>query len=371
MTLELHVDGPLRGDLVETIPSSWYTDPELLAHETDTIFKATWQYVGTNNGLARVGDYFTTTLAGVPLIISRSAEGVRALVNSCRHRFTPVAYGAGNTRRFSCPYHAWTYDLNGTLCAAPRSDQVEHFDVADYPLKRLPVATWGPMVFASLNPDVTSFEEWIEPLAKHLERAGCDVESLTPRKRTTYSLKANWKIVAENYLECYHCKVAHPAYARTFDVNRSEGYPFAVSGDAFVSETTLQDATGRRSVAAPYQCAGPITVNQNGMLFPNVAPTIWPGQNNLMLYTWSPVSVDETVGHFDYFLSDDWTDEAAEGLFDFLDRVGTEDQELVESVQRGLTGNQIETGRLVPDEGQILHFHDLIRKFMDSREFGS
>lgn len=361
MTLDVNTAGPLRGELVETLPSSWYTDPGILEIERRTIFAKTWQYVGTTDAIAEVGDYFTATLVDVPVIVSRAADGVHAMVNACRHRFTPVAYGSGNTRRFSCPYHAWTYTLDGALCAAPRSDQIENFDLSEFPLKALPVATWGPLVFVSLNPDVEPFDRWIAPLAANLRDAGCEIDSLVLRKRTTFEFKGNWKIVAENYLECYHCKVAHPAYAKSFDVNRSEGYPFSMDGEFFISQTAPQDKCIVEPSLMPYDSSGPIKVNQNDMIWPNVAPTIWPGQNNLLLFTWMPVSVGETIGYFDYFFAPDWNEKAAHGLMDFLDEVGAEDKGLIESVQRGVTGNQIETGRLIPDEGQVTHFQNLVR----------
>lgn len=113
---------PRTGALVETLPASYYTDPTILEIEQKEIFAKTWQYVGTVDALAKPGDYITTTLVDTPIIVSRSRDGVHAMVNVCRHRFSEVASGCGNTRAFKCPYHAWTYGLDGALRAAPRSD---------------------------------------------------------------------------------------------------------------------------------------------------------------------------------------------------------------------------------------------------------
>ncbi|MCW2774534.1 MAG: oxidoreductase [Nocardioides sp.] len=351
---------PRTGALVETLPASYYTDPTILEIEQKEIFAKTWQYVGTVDALAKPGDYITTTLVDTPIIVSRSRDGVHAMVNVCRHRFSEVASGCGNTRAFKCPYHAWTYGLDGTLVGAPRSEQIDDFDKSQLPLTKLPVAVWGPLVFVSLDPQVGAFRDWIGPVEASLREANVNFESLTMRKRTTFDIAGNWKIVAENYLECYHCLVAHPNYSRTFDTS-ALGYTFATDAHTFISNTAPQDRVLHDAAAAPYKADGPIGVNQNDYVWPNFAPMTWPGQNNLLIYSFRPTAVDHTIGYFDYFFDPDSDPDVERDFMAFLDEVGAEDVPLIESVQRGMASGLIDTGRLVPDENQIEHFQKLTR----------
>jgi choline monooxygenase len=360
MTLHATDPTPRTGELIKTLPTSYYTDPAILEIEQKEIFAKSWQYVGTTDALAKPGDFITAELVGVPIVVSRSKDGVHAMVNVCRHRFHEVASGCGNTRAFKCPYHAWTYGLDGSLIGAPRSQQVDNFDKSEFPLERLPVAVWGPLVFVSLKPDIEPFENWIGPVEASLRASGVDFESLVLRKRTTFDIAGNWKIVAENYLECYHCQVAHPNYSSTFDTG-ALGYTFSTDRQTFISNTAPQEKTMTDAAAAPYKIDGPISVNQNDFVWPNFAPMTWPGQNNLLVYSFRPVGVDRTVGYFDYFFNEDSDLQTEQEFIAFLDEVGAEDLPLIASVQRGMESGRVETGRLVPDEQQIEHFQNLVK----------
>lgn len=351
---------PRTGALVETLPTAYYTDPSILEIEQKEIFAKSWQYIGTMDALSKPGDFITVELVGVPVVVSRAADGLHAMVNVCRHRLHEVASGCGNTRAFKCPYHAWTYGLDGALVGAPRSQQVANFDKAEFPLQKLPVATWGPLVFVSLKDDIQPFEEWIGPVDASLRATGMKLDSLALRKRTTFDIAGNWKIVAENYFECYHCQVAHPNYSNTFDTS-ALGYTFDMNGQSFIANTSPQAKILSDAGTAPYKMDGPISVNQNDFVWPNFAPMTWPGQNNLLVYSFRPLAVDHTIGYFDYFFDPD-VDEAAERDFiAFLDEVGAEDLPLIESVQRGMASGRVDTGRLVPDEQQIQHFQELVK----------
>lgn len=361
MTLHAESAPPASaGRLVETLPASYYTDPAILEVEKKAIFAKTWQYVCTTDALVKPGDFITAELVGVPIIVSRSREGVHAMVNVCRHRFHEVASGCGNTRAFKCPYHAWTYGLDGSLVGAPRLQQSEGFDKSEFPLERLPVAVWGPLVFVSLDPGVQPFHEWVGAVEQSLLATGMRLDTLVSRKRTTFDMASNWKVVAENFLECYHCQVSHPNYSRTFDTS-SLGYTFETDRHSFIAKTPPTAAALADATAAPYKIQGPITFNLNDFVWPNFAPMTWPGQNNLVVYSFRPVTVDRTVGYFDYFLDEDSDPEAEQGLLAFLDEVGAEDVSLVESVQRGLQSGRVDVGRLVPDEAQVEHFQNLVK----------
>src|SRR5262249_30520156 len=134
----------LRGDLERgiSLPASWYTDPAVLVREWERIFHRTWQYVGRAEQVAGEGDYLTGVAGQIPVVVVRSAAGLHAFVNVCRHRRHPVMQGAGSCRFMQCPYHAWTYDLDGRLRSAPRAEREEAFAKAECPLLPLRVETW-------------------------------------------------------------------------------------------------------------------------------------------------------------------------------------------------------------------------------------
>lgn len=358
-----------RVRFTETMPSGYYTDPAILEIEKKEIFAKSWQYVATADQLAKPGDYVTATLADVPVVVSRSRDGLHAMVNVCRHRMHEVASGCGNSRTFSCPYHGWTYDLKGSLIAAPRSDNAEGFDKKELPLVSLQVKEWGPLVFVNLDPAAEGFDEWLKPVDEALRSVGVVPETLKLKKRTTFDITGNWKIVAENALECYHCVMAHPEYARTFDTT-TQGYTFSVDGQTFIAQAEAQAFTLSNADNAPYKVDGPIGINQNDLLFPNFVITTWPGQNNIVTYSFLPTSVDHCVGYFDYFFEEDVDPEFVEGFMPFSDEIGTEDLPLIAATMRGLNSGRVNTGWLAPDEAQIVHFQKLVRDVIDARVTG-
>lgn len=362
MTLLNVADEARRGELVTGFPVSWYTDPAILDIERKEIFAKSWQYVARAENLSKTGDYVTVTLGDVPVVVTRSAEGINAMVNVCRHRFHEVAQGNGNTRRLACPYHAWSFDLEGNLCNAPREDKFENFDKTQFPLLRLPVAQWGEMIFVCLDTNVEPFEKWIGPLQEMLETVGVDVANLQHRNRTEMSVKGNWKIVAENFLECYHCAPAHPGYTKVFDVATSEGYPFEVNEEWMSARTLPRESFLKDPEKAPFNMVGSIEVNQNDFLFPSFATWTFPGKGNLLVYSFSPISPTETLAYFDYFLDPSMTEEEANQLTEFVNSVGHEDIKLIESVQRGVASDTLTEGLIVPDEGQVTAFQQLVRE---------
>ena len=163
MTQRVSAD-PRTTDLAEdldhglSLPASWYTDPAIVDLERERIFLRTWQYVGRTAQVAEVGDYFSAAVLDVPVVVVRGEQGLRAFVNVCRHRRHLVMSGAGNKKVLQCPYHAWTYGLDGCLRAAPRSDREKGFDKEAFPLLPLRIDTWGPWVFVNADPEAEPLE---------------------------------------------------------------------------------------------------------------------------------------------------------------------------------------------------------------------
>ncbi|MBW3592715.1 MAG: Rieske (2Fe-2S) protein, partial [Actinobacteria bacterium] len=136
-----------------TLPASWYSDPDVLRREQERIFRRSWQYAGRAEELADPGDYVTCRAGDVPVVVVRDEGGeLRAYVNVCRHRGHEVASGAGNRRTLQCPYHAWTYGLDGALLAAPRTAREPGLEKSELSLLPTSVETWGPFLFVHPDP---------------------------------------------------------------------------------------------------------------------------------------------------------------------------------------------------------------------------
>ena len=185
-----------------TLPATWYAFLEIFRREQARIFRRSWQYAGHLAQLAQPGDYFTADVGVIPVVVLRDQEGtLRAFVNvfSAATGVTRWCEDRGSKKVLQCPYHAWTYGLDGSLQPAPRADRERHFDARAYPLFPLAVGTWGPLIF--VNPDPTA-----QPLAEALGDLPARVASARHRPeraaalrhRQEYHLAANWKVFVEN-----------------------------------------------------------------------------------------------------------------------------------------------------------------------------
>lgn len=190
----------------------FYTDPEIYQLELDRIVTRNWILAGHASQIPDAGDYLVFSLANESAIIVRGKDGsVRAFANVCRHRGSLVCLeNCGNTRKFECPYHGWTYDLDGKLIAA-RSMQ-GGFNKEEYGLHPVSLKLLGGLVFVCFCNDPPSLEGAQRDLAEPM--AMFDFENLKAAASKTYPIAANWKLAIENYQECYHCATAHPEYAK-------------------------------------------------------------------------------------------------------------------------------------------------------------
>src|SRR5687768_975058 len=165
-----------------TIPFDWYSDPAVLRLERERIFRRTWQYAGRADQVAEPGAFFTGDLGGVPIVVLRDKDGrLRAFLNVCRHRGSLVCEGEGKRETLQCPYHAWTYGLDGSLRAAPRSDREPGFDKSELGLVPVSVEAWGPFVFVNPDADAAPLAETLGELPELVAASGVGLESLRVR----------------------------------------------------------------------------------------------------------------------------------------------------------------------------------------------
>ena len=331
-----------------------YSDPELTARERERIFARAWQYVGHLGELGDGAGYLAARVGDIPIVVTRDREGqLRAFLNVCRHRGSVLATGAAARETLQCPYHAWTYGLDGTLKAAPRSDREPGFDCEGISLRPASVGAWGPFLFANPDPKAGLLDDVLAGLPQLVADAGVDVDELRHHGRAESAVEANWKLVAENFLECYHCAVAHPAFSALVDVS-PDAYQL-VPGEAFSSQfgPVRENGGGLAS-------EGEVARSQFHFLWPNFGLNVFPGHPNLSCGPMLPVGPERTARFLDYFFAPEvdqaWMDE----LIAFDNQVGAEDKSLVEGVQRGVRSGVLPEGRLLSESEQLVaHFQRL------------
>ncbi|KAI7752176.1 hypothetical protein M8C21_027368 [Ambrosia artemisiifolia] len=201
-----------------TPPSSWYTSPEFLSLELDQVFFKGWQAVGCTAQVQESNSFFTGRLGNVEYVVCRDENGeLRAFHNVCRHHASLLAFGSGKGTCFTCPYHGWTYGLNGALLKATRITGVKNFNVKEFGLVPLRVAVWGPFVLLNLEREAVSQQgcdddvgtEWLGSSSEILSTNGVDT-SLSYLCRREYTIECNWKVFCDNYLDGgYHVPFAH------------------------------------------------------------------------------------------------------------------------------------------------------------------
>jgi len=194
-----------------TLDASYYTSPDVLQRERERIFSRSWLCVGREEQVRQTGEFFVAEVAGESLILTRDQSGVlHAFYNVCRHRGTRICeQHAGRFQgSIQCPYHAWTYGLDGALKAARNMAEVAGFDRSDYPLHEAAIATWDGFIFVNLAPKPQPFDELFAPLIGRF--AKWHIGELKTAKTIRYDLACNWKLVFLNYSECYHCPLVHP-----------------------------------------------------------------------------------------------------------------------------------------------------------------
>jgi phenylpropionate dioxygenase-like ring-hydroxylating dioxygenase large terminal subunit len=321
-----------------TLPASWYTDPAILRLEQDRIFRRGWQYVARGDEVAEPRAYVAARVGDVPVVVLRDEEDVlRGYVNVCRHRGHEVVSGSGKRAALQCPYHAWTYGLDGRLRAAPRSEREPGFSLEGVALAPVAVEEWGPWIFANADAEAAPLAETLGDLP---DRLGVPFDRLRFYQRSDWTVEANWKVVAENFLECYHCAVAHPGFSAVVDVS-PEAYRLSSEGFVLSQHAVLRD--GAAEIDGEFH-----------LIWPNTVINVMPGRPNVSIGPIVPAGPGRAARFLDYWVDAEGDQAWVEELMAFDTQVGVEDEALVESVQRGLASGQVERGRLLPESEQLI-----------------
>jgi choline monooxygenase len=339
-----------------TPPSSWYVDPRILELELETTFARTWQYACRVDQVREPGQFVTLELAGEPLLVVRGSDGVlRGFFNVCRHHAAAVVTeAAGCMKRLRCPYHGWTYSLEGTLKAAPAFEGVRNFDPAENSLVPVATTVWENWVFVRIAAEGPTLEEFLGKDVVAQVR-GLELSRLHWFGRRHYVFDCNWKVFVDNYLDGgYHVPYLHEGLGSVLDYNKytiENGRHHCLQSSPMVTRGA-EPETGavRRGERAMYY-----------WFYPNFMFNWYEGVMDTNLVY--PRGVNQTEVIFDFWFAD--VSEAAREFnrasVDIANRVQDEDEGICRSVQRGLRSRAYDTGRLsVRREAGEQLFHQLL-----------
>ena len=365
------------GSVPAMLPAAAYTSEEVLAWERRHLFAGGWTCLGRLDELlpssleedGRPATQRAVMVGDVAALLTRSGDTVRMFANTCRHRAHELLLDGDASARKSvtCPYHAWSYDLAGDLVAAPGYRDEPGFDAAEYSLVELPVAVWEGWVFGHAahrlgDPDVVPFGDWVGELEGVV--APYDVASLVLAERHSYEIAANWKIVAENYHECYHCPLIHPELCQVTPPTSGDNYdlPGAWVGGSMV----LREGMATMS----------LTGESNGLPIPGVPPTaveyvhllpnllISPHPDYVMTHRLVPLAPGRTWIECSWYLVPEADGSVPDPTFavEFWDLTNRQDWAACESVQRGLASPHYAPGPFSPSEDAVERFVALVSR---------
>ena len=340
-----------------TIPSSWYVDGRIADLENDAVFGRNWQAVGRSSQVAESGQFFTAEVGGERIVVVRSADReLRAFYNVCRHHAAAVVTEAeGHAANFRCPYHGWTYGIDGTLKGTPDFDGVCDFDRSKNGLMPVRVATWEKFIFVNLDANAKSLEDFLGGLMKHV--APLRLASLHFFERRSYELNCNWKVYVDNFLDGgYHVPYLHKGLNSVLDYAN-----YTIENE---DRFCLQSSPVETSSANADTDAAATRQGNRAFYFwqyPNFMLNWYEGylDTNLVL----PLSIDRCRVIFDFYFAGtgDAAKEYNQQSVAVSHRVQEEDVGICEAVQRGLHSRAYVTGRLsVRREAGEHLFHRLL-----------
>lgn len=339
-----------------------YVEPSWFRVDQEAILARSWQWVCHVEKLRAPGSYVSVEIAGRPVVVIRDGEGtLRAFYNVCKHRAHVLLKGSGVTTRILCPYHAWVYGLDGHLRRAPRTERLNGFNPSEVCLDRLAVEEFCGFVFVNLDPQARPLREQSGPLDTEIRHWAPDVEQLTFAHRLTYDIRANWKTVVDNFLECYHCPTAHKDFCTLVDMDSYRVTTHAIHSshmaDAGTSANTAYDVSNA-------------TVRTHAVwwLWPTTCLMRYPGRSSMIVLNIIPTGPDSTHETYDFFLETPEPNAAERESIRYLDDVlQAEDIAICESVQKGMSTPAFRQGRIVDDpdgsglsEHAVHHFQGLV-----------
>ena len=337
----------------ETLPQRYFVSPAVFAEEQEKVFSKQWVLIGHQSQIAKSGDYFTAEIAGESLIVVRDKRGeIHGFYNVCRHRGSRLIENRDGqlSPAMQCPYHAWTYGLDGRLLGAPHMDDVPGFDKADYSLRPVNVALWEGFIFVNLADAAENastqrggympLEEWFAPLAGKFSR--WNLPSLRSARRIEYDVRANWKLMFQNYSECYHCLGVHPELSKISPHDSAEN---DLTEGPFLGGF-MRIASDKSLTMSGHTCALPVGDFGDEdfrfvfyySIFPNMLMSLHP--DYVMVHQLEPQSPERTLILCDWFFHPDAfnrVDFRPDDAIEFWDMVNRQDWHVCELSQQGIS----------------------------------
>jgi Rieske 2Fe-2S family protein len=366
------LDSPVEGSLMPTPGGRFYTDPQIFALEQEHIFEKTWNCVVRSADIAGAGSWKVVQVGREQLIVSRNRRGeVRAFYNVCRHRGMRVCtQESGTARTFQCGYHAWTYDLDGKLVAAPNLTRMPDVDRDRYGLRAVSVREWLGYVWVCLADEPPSFTETV--LGEVVTRLGdvhhldnYRIDELALGHRISYDVAANWKLIIENFQECYHCATIHPELTNVLpefaegwasQVFVNHGAEFGEGIDGFTVDGSA--GVGALPTIAPDQDRRYYAITIRPNVFVNMVP------DHVIMMRMFPVSAERTIVECDWLFVPEVVEAETDvsASVELFDRVNRQDFDACEKTQPSMSSAVYAGGGvLVPAEHHIGVFHDWVR----------
>ena len=348
------------------LPAVAYTSEEVLGWERRHLFAGTWTCVGRDDELRQDGSGQPVTQRGtlvgdISVLLTFPPGGdVHALANTCRHRgheILPV--GDTDARRaLLCPYHAWNYSLSGSLVAAPGIRELDGFEPAEFGLVSLPVSVWHGWVFVNAGGDGPSFPDHVGALGSLV--TPYRPEALVRQARHDYEVAANWKVLVENYHECYHCPLIHPELCQVSPPTSGHNYDLPgawVGGSMDLRDGAATMSLDGASSGLPIEDVNPRVVLYLG-LFPNLLISLHP--DYVMTHLLTPVGPALTRVECSWYFVDDGVDPSY--AVEFWDLTNRQDWSACESVQRGLCSPHFAPGPFAPNEDAVYQWVTMVAR---------
>ncbi|MGH3521191.1 MAG: aromatic ring-hydroxylating oxygenase subunit alpha [Haloechinothrix sp.] len=368
------------GSLIRTLPGNTYTDATIFELEQEKIFESMWFCAVRSADLPNAGDFRTVQIGRESVLVARSRDGsLRAFLNICRHRGARLCVEeAGSVKRsFQCPYHAWTYGLDGKLVAAPNLTSMPDIDRTEYGLKTVHLREWLGYAWLCLAEDPPSFADTV--ISDAAGRLGSieaienyAIDELTVGRRITYDVKANWKLIIENFMECYHCATIHPeltevlpefadGYAAQFYVGHGAEFGDEISG------FTVDGSEGFERLAgvSEEQDRSYYAITVRPQVFINLVP------DHVIVHRMFPMSADRTVVECDWLYAKDVVASGRDvsRSVELFHRVNQQDFDACERCQPAMASRAYSNGGvLVPSEHHIGEFHQWVQDSLTAGE---
>ena len=358
-------------------PAAYYTSQDLYDLEMQYIFRKDWLWVGHAEHVTNPGDYFTFTYANEPVLVTRDQTGeLRAFSNVCRHRGAVVASGEGNCRSFPCPYHKWTYGLNGKLLGAPTMSEVKAFDQSQFGLNPIKVENWEGNIMINFDPDCKPLSASLGDMGDYFRNF--NMENLVCAGRKVYDIPCNWKMLVENNMEGYHIIGTHEApgeYCKLEHWRTIEGRGLYDILAAEFDEPLTMNVAGSGGAPAVYIQGLTEAELRRGYfmtLYPN---NLWALQpDNVVCLHMIPAGVGLTKWVVDYHFSKTTAarpdfPEIAKAAYDGVEGFVVQDLDVCDKTYRGYQSQVFQPGRLSLHERNMHRFAQYILARVSGKEF--